>query len=331
MERIFRATEFRTEGRRLSGVVIRYGDTSPTHRERFSPGALRFDSVPLNYRHNQLCAVGWHPNGGVELRDSSEALTMTAELPPLPAADRALREVRGGRLGGLSVEFHCELDRQESGIRIIEKARLVGVGLVESPSYPQSKVETRGPDPDRERQFWHNQRRAVSGKMPLGATSDCRCMGKDCSRVKFLPGAFDRTIAEAESGERDISAQTGSNNAPEILGSTRRGTLRLVATDYGGLAFAIAAGTGAPALASLVRSAKAAPPLARPIIDLELSKFEDAIIDGEMVRVFSEVYLRSLLIKWADAQGWPDVVIDEFVEAGVDEFVRREKRANWWL
>ena len=315
----------------MSGVVIRYGDTSPTHRERFSPGALQFDSVPLNYRHNQLVCVGWHPGGGVQLQDSPEVLTMIAELPPIPASDRALREVREGKLGGLSVEFHCEHDRQEDGIRIIEKARLVGVGLVESPSYPESKVETRGPDPDRERQFWHNQRRAVSGKMPLDAIVDCRCQGKDCSQVKFLPGSFDKSIAEAESGVRDISVTTGSNNAPEILGSTRRGTFRLMATDDGGLAFAIAAGTGAPALASLIQSAKAAPPLARPIIELELSKFEDEIIDGEMVRVFSEVYLRSLLIKWADAQGWPDVVIDEFVEAGVDEFARREKRANWWL
>ena len=186
MERTFRATEFRTEGRRLSGQVLSYGDVSPTHRERFLPGAFSFDSVPLNYRHNQLCAIGWHPGGGVEIRDTEAALTMAAELPPLPAADRALAEVRAGKLSGLSVEFIAEMEKRENGIRIIERARLVGVGLVDAPSYPGSVVEARrelrGPDLDAERQFYHNQRRAVQGKMPLDVTADCRCMGKDCTR-----------------------------------------------------------------------------------------------------------------------------------------------------
>ena len=339
MERIFRATEFRNEGRRLSGQVIVYGDISPGHRERFLPGAFSFDSVPLNYRHNQLCAIGWHPGGGVEIRDTEAALTMAAELPPLPAADRALAEVRAGKLSGLSVEFIAEKEKRENGIRIIERARLVGVGLVEKPSYPESVVEARremrGPDPDAERSYWHNQRRAVSGKLPLDATADCRCMGKDCNQVKFLPGSFEKTIQGAESGDRDISATTGSNNAPDILGSTRQGTLRLTATDDGGIGFSIAAATGAPALLALIQSATAAPPIARPIIDLELSKFEDEILDGQLVRVFSEVYLRSLLVKWADAQGWPPLVVDDFVEAGVGEFQTREKskrgRASWWL
>ena len=262
---------------------------------------------------------------------------MSADLPPLPAADRALAEVRAGKLNGLSVEFVAEKEKREAGIRIIEKARLVGIGLVDQPSYSGSVVEARremrGPDPDRERQFWHNQRRAVSGKMPL-ATADCRCQGKDCNQVKFLPGSFDKTIQGAESGDRDISATTGSNNAPDILGSTRQGTLRLTA-DNGGMGFSIAAATGAPALLALIQSATAAPPIARPVIDLEISRFEDEIIDGELVRVFSEVYLRSLLVKWADAQGWPPLVVDDFVEAGVGEFQTREKsklgRALSWL
>ena len=193
---------------------------------------------------------------------------MSATLPPIPAADRALREVREGKLNGLSVEFIAEKEKREGGIRIIEKAQLVGIGLVDSPSYPESKVEARremrGPDPDAERQYWSNRRRAVSGKLPLDATADCRCMGKECNQVKFLPGSFEKTIADAESGARDISAQTGSNNAPDILGSTRQGTLRLTATDDGGIGFSIAAATGAPALLALIQSATAAPPIARP-------------------------------------------------------------------
>lgn len=37
--------EFRVAGRTLSGTVLRYGDLSPEHRERFAPGA--FAPVPM--------------------------------------------------------------------------------------------------------------------------------------------------------------------------------------------------------------------------------------------------------------------------------------------
>ena len=37
MERRTFGTEVRAEGRRLSGVVLAYGDVSPSHRERFEP------------------------------------------------------------------------------------------------------------------------------------------------------------------------------------------------------------------------------------------------------------------------------------------------------
>ena len=349
VERTFRATEFRTEGRRLSGQIIAYADTSPSHRERFLPGAFTFDAVPLNYRHNQLCAIGWHPDGGVEIRDTEAALTMAADLPPLPAADRALKEVRAGSLSGLSVEFVCEKDRREAGIRIIERARLVGVGLVDAPSYPGSVVEARrremrGPEPDDERQYWSNRRRAVSGKMPLGSIAGCRCQGKDCNQVKFLPGAWEKAIADAASGELDISATTGSNNVENILGSTKKGTLQLIATEDGGVGFSIAQ-TRVPALLALLAASETAAPIARPIIDNELSVFEDEIIDGELVRVYSEIALKSILVKWAESKGWPELVIDEFVDAGLDEFdefldaggdellANRSKRgrASWWL
>ena len=33
------AVEIRVEGRRLTGVLMRYGDVSKSHRERFAPAA----------------------------------------------------------------------------------------------------------------------------------------------------------------------------------------------------------------------------------------------------------------------------------------------------
>ena len=137
--------EFRVEGRRLSGTVMRYGDVSPTHRERFEPGSLRLaDTVHLDLYHDPERAVVWHPGGGLELRDEGGALMLVAEVAPIPAGDRALAEIREGRAGGLSVEFKPLTVRRESGLRVIEAALLRGIGIVRAPSYHDSRVEARG-------------------------------------------------------------------------------------------------------------------------------------------------------------------------------------------
>ena len=80
---------------------------------------------------------------GLELRDEQTALLLTADLPPIPAADRALDEVRTGKVGGLSVEFRAVKESVVDGIRVIHEAILAGVGLVISPSYSAASVEAR--------------------------------------------------------------------------------------------------------------------------------------------------------------------------------------------
>ena len=138
------ATELRVEGRRLSGTVMRYGEVSPSHRERFEPGSLRMaESVHLDLHHDVERAVAWHPGGGLTLDNGRAALTMTAELPPIPAADHALDEIRSGAVGGLSVEFRPLKERRDADVRVIEDAVLSGIGIVRAPSYKQSNVEAR--------------------------------------------------------------------------------------------------------------------------------------------------------------------------------------------
>ena len=134
-ERRFAGIELRAEGRRLSGTVLRYGDVSPSHRERFEPGALRLaEAVHLDLAHDPERAVAWHPGGGLHLDNGRQALTMRAELPPLPAADRALAEVRAGRANGLSVEFRALAERREGGLRVAEESdeRLGAIGAAAS-------------------------------------------------------------------------------------------------------------------------------------------------------------------------------------------------------
>ena len=143
--------ELRIEGRKLAGVVLRYGDISPTHRERFAPGSLRMaESVHLDLHHDPMRAVAWAPDGGLELRFEDDGVHLDATLPPLPAADLALDEVRSGRSTGLSLEFRCLKESREAGIRVIGEALIVGVGIVRAPSYAASRVEARA----RRRRTW---------------------------------------------------------------------------------------------------------------------------------------------------------------------------------
>ena len=136
--------EIRLEGRKLTGTVVRYGEVSPSHRERFAPGSIRMaDVVHLDLDHDRERAVAWRPGGGLELADQGEALELTATLPPLPAADRILEEIRAGKVTGLSVEFRAVKESRDKGIRVIEEAELSGVGIVARPSYAGSRVEAR--------------------------------------------------------------------------------------------------------------------------------------------------------------------------------------------
>ena len=128
------ATELRVEGRKLSGVVMNYGEVSPSHRERFELGSLRMaESVHLDLHHDIERAVAWHPGGGLTLDNGRDALTMRAELPPIPAADRALDEIRSGAVRGLSVEFRpvkCQWRSKKGPPWRCKKGPLGGCGLV---------------------------------------------------------------------------------------------------------------------------------------------------------------------------------------------------------
>ncbi|MDE0357678.1 MAG: HK97 family phage prohead protease [Gammaproteobacteria bacterium] len=195
MDRIFTG-ECRAEGRTLSGTVLTFGEISPSHRERFLPGSLqREGDVWLDVDHDQRAVVCWE-GSGLAFTETAGALTMRAEIPRTVPGDMALEGVRDGTRAGLSIEFSALSERKEAqtGIRVLERARLHGVGLVAAPSYPGSRVEARqrtGP--------------GISGLVGLGEDLACRCRGPDCDSVRFAVDAFDDALAEAEAGDRIIT------------------------------------------------------------------------------------------------------------------------------
>ena len=138
--------EVRLEGRRLSGVALRYGDTAKLPwgvDERFRPGAFRdrMADVILNAMHQRSQPLA-RTGGGLRVIDGPEELRVEADLPETSLASDVLALIRSKVYRGLSVEFAAQKESQEGKTRVIEEARLLGIAVVDKPAYPASVIES---------------------------------------------------------------------------------------------------------------------------------------------------------------------------------------------
>ena len=315
-ERRVSGIELRAEGRRLSGVVMKYGDISPSHRERFEPGALRLaDSVHLDLHHDPERAVAWHPGGGLALANSRDVLTMRAELPPIPAADRALAEIKAGRVDGLSVEFRAVKERRDGDIRVIADAVLAGIAIVKAPSYGGSRVEAR-----------RRSGRTMRATIPAGRSVECRCSGAECKFAKMAAEGMQEAFNSAfQQFEREVIAGFGSYDMP--LASASSGTLRgrILGNGDGEVEIDLPADSvGAATLAAH----EAAGVIVRPHID---SAAAESTVEGG-TRVYQTMPIRAFLVSATDARsGWPSPTLvatpEELAHAGAP----RSRRLARWL
>lgn len=143
----FRFYELRAEpdSRQLSGVAVHYGDVAqlPWGKERIESGAFgSIGDILLNRQHDRSKPLA-RTGAGLTLTDGSDALRMTAVLPPTRDADDVLQLVRSGVMRGLSTEFIAQDETFEGSLRIIHRAKLVGLAVVDQGAYPASLVAQR--------------------------------------------------------------------------------------------------------------------------------------------------------------------------------------------
>ena len=144
-----RAFEIRQQGeRRLTGIAVRYGDTAKLAfgQERFMPGAfgdVKARDVILNRQHQRQLILARTGGGGLSLDDNERRLLVTAELPETREAEDTLKMVQSRLLRGFSIEFRATEERFENRTRIIDRAELVGVAIVDTPAYSDSRVALR--------------------------------------------------------------------------------------------------------------------------------------------------------------------------------------------
>ena len=133
--------------RMIRGRIMRYGDVAHigTIEERFAPGAvqnLQDDEVLLKRMHDRDAPIA--RNGvDMEITDDPTEMRISVLVPPTAIGDDALAQVRAQLLRGFSIEFAATQERWDGRQRTIERATLLGVGLVDKPAYPSSQIELR--------------------------------------------------------------------------------------------------------------------------------------------------------------------------------------------
>ena len=299
---IRRRFECRAEGRTISGTVLHFGDVSPSHRERFERRSVQFaDTVHLDLGHDPLKTAAWYPGGGMQLQADDNSIRMTAELPPIPPADAVLEAVKaaGGRMG-LSVEFRAERERMDGDIRVIERALLAGIGVVRNPSYPRSRVETRG----------------ANGEIPYRTALPCVCHKGTCDKVEIQKIEIPR--------DRDVLAVAGDYK--RAVGSMKRGSLVLDELDDGMSVSLSDEALATNAGRDLVAMAAVVPIFARPIFDQE----ESDLTERGDTAVYHSMKLKAVLFGPTDnGEGWPEVQFPAPGDRAENRQDRRRRRRVW--
>jgi len=300
-----RFCEIRRDGRRLSGVAMPYNREAemPFGRERFDAGAfgdVAAADVILNMQHQRVAPLARTGGGGLVLTDGPDALRFAADLPATREADDTLTLVRAGVLRGASVEFRAVAERMDAGVRVIEKAVLGALAIVDKPAYDAATIEARrrgggGRGGGRVRGAGR-----IRARIPFGKVLQCECHrgGGNCGRVRFDRKAF----TEAEADEKLIAV---AKDYAAPLASARKQTLRLRRTDDA-LEVVIDLPDTQPAR-DLVAAGGNVPLYARPLFDQDASDFTEA---GD-VADYSRVSVRAILIGATDrAEGWPELSIE---------------------
>lgn len=211
----------------VSGVAMAYGTVAVVggQAERFEPQAFEFPAsgVFLNVQHQRTQPVAKFPDGGLELRDSDTALTMRATLADTTVGRDALTNIKQKILSGLSIEFVALEERFEQGTRIISKALLRAIGIVDVPAYSESIVEARA-----EVRIEHRQDGPkLTGFFPYNTPITTSDRGR-VRKAAWVPDAWKQAFADLN---REILLQLGDAGRNQVLASRQAGSVRFKNTE----------------------------------------------------------------------------------------------------
>ena len=307
--------EIRAAGRTLTGEAIRYGVRASDRPERFEPGAFApIGPVALNLQHDPAIVLAT-TGDRLALTDTTAALEVRAELRP----GAALTLLRRGALSGLSVEFRCLSERRDGGMRVIERAALEGIGLVDTPSYGGRLEVRRGGGFGGFGGFGGGRGGGFGGSwsssptmratVPADKKLRCECGGNAQAKwARIIPaamqemfdnafqGAVKQIVDEAEGrAAHETIAVWGRYDRP--LASVSRGTLRRAGR------YAVDIDLPDDDVGRAVLAAhESAGVIVRPHLDMAESTYEQV---GDTL-VYTKAVVRAFVVSATDArEGWP--------------------------
>ena len=137
---------FDRDARTVSGVAVRYGDKADIAGqfvEEIRPGALDLADVTLTLQHARQMPLARTDGGGLRFSESGAVLSVEAKLPKTQLADDALILIESRVLRGFSLEMFVLEERwsDRNRHRLVLKAKIPRLSLVDSPAYPESVIE----------------------------------------------------------------------------------------------------------------------------------------------------------------------------------------------
>ena len=145
----------RREAPKLSGTLVKYGDRANmgSFVEEIEPGAfapVEELDAGINVQHQRDKPLARTNGAGLTLIDSPEELKAEFELPDTQNGHDAAELINRGILRGLSIEMSVPPDGQKwtmtpdgKSLRTIHRAKLHGLGIVDSPAYTGSLISQR--------------------------------------------------------------------------------------------------------------------------------------------------------------------------------------------
>ena len=320
--------EVRAAGRTLTGEAVRYGQQAADRAERFEAGAFApLGPLSLNLQHDPgivLASTG----DRLTVTDTPRALTVRAELRD----GAALTLLRRGGLRGMSVEFRSLAERRDGGVRVIERANLEAIGLVDSPSYA-GRLELR-------RYRGGSGYGFIRSRIPGGKRLACRCGGDvGCAFAEFVGDAVEEMLdhaftavaqgiaddaatavaAEGRATTNDLIACWGSFDRP--LASVSRGTLRRSGRD--GVEIDLPGDDNGTAVLAAHESTGV---IVRPLLDTAASEYEQ---QGDTM-LYRKARVRAFIVSATDQrEGWPDPELGEAAAPAPEERRHGQRRRLW--
>ena len=206
IEQRFSPLEYRADTGRVEGVALRYGDTASiggAFRERFEAGAFGEVAgldVIARLQHERGRPIGRTGGGGLELADSAAELLASLTLPKTRDGADAAELLRTRILRGWSVEFRATREKvADGGLRVIERAELRGLGLVDEPAYGDSLAKIA----ERCQQCTEGRGRALAGRLERAIAASDRDRDAVLSAMATAAGIAPGTVSQILRAEID--------------------------------------------------------------------------------------------------------------------------------